>query len=113
MKNKKLLKAGLVTAAVVLSCSVLFGCGNDKPKDSKPESSASAKHEAEGETTTSKFSGDKKSASSEKRVQTTHIQVRLLEALIQALIIRQGVLPSLTIRCLHSLSPNLMTRSHF
>ena len=43
MKNKKLLKAGLVTAAVVLSCSVLFGCGNDKPKDSKPESSASAK----------------------------------------------------------------------
>ena len=56
MKNKKLLKAGLVTAAVVLSCSVLFGCGNDKPKDSKPESSASAKHEAEGETTTSKFS---------------------------------------------------------
>lgn len=29
------------------------------------------KHEAEGETTTSKFSGDKKSASSEKRVQTT------------------------------------------
>ena len=64
MKNKKLLKAGLVTAAVVLSCSVLFGCGNDKPKDSKPESSASAKHEAEGETTTSKFSGD-------KRVQTT------------------------------------------
>ena len=71
MKNKKLLKAGLVTAAVVLSCSVLFGCGNDKPKDSKPESSASAKHEAEGETTTSKFSGDKKSASSEKRVQTT------------------------------------------
>ena len=38
MKNKKLLKAGLVTAAVVLSCSMLFGCGNDKPKDSKPES---------------------------------------------------------------------------
>ena len=36
MKNKKLLKAGLVTAAVVLSCSMLFGCGNDKPKDSKP-----------------------------------------------------------------------------
>ncbi len=32
MKNKKLLKAGLVTAAVVLSCSMLFGCGNDKPK---------------------------------------------------------------------------------
>ena len=71
MKNKKLLKAGLVTAAVVLSCSMLFGCGNDKPKDSKPESSASAKHEAEGETPTSKFSGDKKSASPEKRVQTT------------------------------------------
>ena len=37
-----------MTAAVVLSCSMLFGCGNDKPKDSKPESSASAKHEAEG-----------------------------------------------------------------
>lgn len=115
MKNKKLLKAGLVTAAVVLSCSMLFGCGNDKPKDSKPESSASAKHEAEGETTTSKFSGDKKSARQKKefRLHRDHIQVRLREALIQALIIRQGVLPSLTIRCLHSLSPNLMTRSHF
>ena len=97
MKNKKLLKAGLVTAAVVLSCSMLFGCGNDKPKDSKPESSASAKLRQK----------------KEFRLHRDHIQVRLREALIQALIIRQGVLPSLTIRCLHSLSPNLMTRSHF
>ena len=105
MKNKKLLKAGLVTAAVVLSCSMLFGCGNDKPKDSKPESSASAKHEAEIKS----LLRQKK----EFRLHRDHIQVRLREALIQALIIRQGVLPSLTIRCLHSLSPNLMTRSHF
>lgn len=71
MEKKKLIKAGLVAAAVVLSSSILFGCGNDKAKDSKPESSASAKQEAEGETTTSKFSGDKKSGSSEKGSQTT------------------------------------------
>ena len=106
MKNKKLLKAGLVTAAVVLSCSVLFGCGNDKPKDSKPESGRQQRPS----------SAEIKSLLRQKkefRLHRDHIQVRLLEALIQALIIRQGVLPSLTIRCLHSLSPNLMTRSHF
>lgn len=48
MKNKKLLKAGLVTAAVVLSCSMLFGCGNDKPKDSKPEKLGFSKARSRG-----------------------------------------------------------------
>ena len=104
MKNKKLLKAGLVTAAVVLSCSVLFGCGNDKPKDSKPE-----RQQRPSSAEIKSLLRQKK----EFRLHRDNIQVRLLEALIQALIIRQGVLPSLTIRCLHSLSPNLMTRSHF
>lgn len=71
MKNKKLLKAGLVAAAIVLSCSMLFGCGKDKPDDSRSKSSDSAKQETEGETKTSKFGGDKKSGASENKVQTT------------------------------------------